>query len=190
MIWFTSDWHLNHKNIIEYDKRPFYSVDHMNDSIIGRCNEVVMPDDTLFYLGDFCFALGGKMRPVYDFRDRINCKNIHFVLGNHDHLILRNKGQLLTDKVFASITDVYVVNSTKPSVFLSHYAHKVWDKSHHGRYHLYGHSHCTLEEDPNSLSFDVGINGNNYYPYSFDDVKERMGKKTFRPVDHHNKETQ
>jgi calcineurin-like phosphoesterase family protein len=189
MNWFTSDWHLNHKNILQYDRRPFDTVEEMNETIIDNINKVVKKEDTLYYLGDFCFALNGKLDAVYEFRDRILCDDIRFILGNHDHIICKNKHLLIAEKWFTSIDDVYYVNNTKPSVYLSHYAHKVWDKSHHGRYHLYGHSHCTLPDDPASLSFDVGINGNNYYPYSFDDVKRIMSKKNYAPVDHHHKGT-
>lgn len=189
MIWFTSDWHLNHANIIKYDKRPFESVEHMNDEIISRCNQVVQPDETLYYLGDFAFALNGKIEPVIEFRRRINCINIHFILGNHDHIIQKHASSLISHGIFLSISDVFYVNSCKPTVFLSHYAHRVWDKSHHGRYHLYGHSHHTLPEDPASRSFDVGVNGWGYYPISFDTVKVKMETKRFAPVDHHNRNT-
>lgn len=157
----------------------------MNDTIIDRCNEVVKPDDTLYYLGDFCFALNGKLDPVYEFLRRINCERIHFILGNHDHVIKKNRYKLVENGWFLSINDVYYVNDTKPSVFLSHYAHRVWDGCQYGKFHLYGHSHGSLEELDDSLSFDVGINCNNYYPVSYEEVKERMSRKKFVPLDHH-----
>ena len=52
-IWFTSDHHFGHANIIKYTERPFNSVGHMNASMIGSWNGVVAPDDTVYYLGDF-----------------------------------------------------------------------------------------------------------------------------------------
>jgi len=161
----------------------------MNEEIFSRLNSKVKVDDCLYFLGDFAFALDGKLEKIYDYRDRITCKCIHFILGNHDQLIRKHREVLLRDNVFNTISDVYTVYNTKPSMFLSHYAHRVWEKSHHGRYHLFAHSHGTLEDDPASLSFDVGVDTNNFYPYSFDDIKEKMGRKTWKPVDHHNERT-
>jgi len=91
-------------------------------------------------------------------------------------------------------------------IWLSHYAHRVWNKSHHGVFHLFAHSHNSLPDDPNSLSFDVGVDATaarlsglpsgktvvagttkpeDYRPISFDEVVEIMSKKTFKPLDHH-----
>ena len=66
---------------------------------------------------------------------------------------------------------------------------KVWDHSHYGAWQLYGHSHGTLLDDSDSLSMDCGADCNNYYPFSYEDVKAHMAKKTFKPVDHHNPTT-
>lgn len=190
MNWFTSDWHLRHKKIIEYSNRPFRSVEHMGEEIIGRCNDVVDENDTLFYNGDLAFDLSGDLDKIYAIRDQIKCRYIHFLLGNHDHVIEKHRERLLSDRVFMSITDMYTCNTTKPKVVLCHYALRVWNKSHHGVYHLYGHSHGSLEDDPNSLSFDCGVDTNDFYPYSFEEVKAVMSRKTWAPVDHHNTRTQ
>jgi calcineurin-like phosphoesterase family protein len=64
---------------------------------------------------------------------------------------------------------------------------RVWNKSHHGAWHLYGHSHGTLPDDPNALSFDCGVDCHNYTPISFEQVEAIMAKKTFKPIDHHGK---
>ena len=77
------------------------------------------------------------------------------------------------------------IKDTTPRIFLSHYAHKVWPKNHYDTYHLYGHSHGSLKDDEYSLSFDVGVDTNNFYPYSLEDVRKKMSIKLFRPVDHH-----
>jgi calcineurin-like phosphoesterase family protein len=189
VIWFTSDWHIAHKSILFYDNRPFKDVEEMNEEIFRRCNEVVMPEDTLIYGGDLAFDLRGDLQKIYYYRSRINCRTVKFVLGNDDKLIEKHRYQLVRDGVFNSITEVYTEVSTKPNVFVSHFAHRTWNKMQHGVYHLYCHSHGTLPEDPNSLSFDIGANTNNYYPYSFADVRARMSTKRFTPIDHHNHST-
>ena len=57
-VFFTSDTHFNHTNIIRFCNRPFKDVIHMNETIIANWNSVVGPDDIIFHLGDFC--LGGS----------------------------------------------------------------------------------------------------------------------------------
>lgn len=57
MIYFSSDHHFGHLNIIQYCKRPFSSVEEMNEEMARRWNSVVNPDDTVYYLGDFSLVL-------------------------------------------------------------------------------------------------------------------------------------
>lgn len=88
-IYFTSDWHLNHFNIIKYTNRPFETLEEMNNTIITNFNSRVKKDDMCFFLGDFIFRSGSqrgegeKDKPNY-FLDKLNCKNIIFIQGNHD----------------------------------------------------------------------------------------------------------
>lgn len=88
-IYWTSDWHLNHFNIIRYTGRPFKTLEEMNSVIINRFNERVKEDDLCFYLGDFIFKSGsergeGEPEKAKKFREQLNCKNIVFIEGNHD----------------------------------------------------------------------------------------------------------
>ena len=88
-IFFSSDYHLSHFNIIKYCNRPFKSVDEMNETIIKKFNERVKEDDLVFFLGDFCFKSGtgrgeGEPNKADVYRKQLNCKNIIFVQGNHD----------------------------------------------------------------------------------------------------------
>jgi hypothetical protein len=71
---------------------------------------------------------------------------------------------------------------------VSHYSLKVWEDSHKGVRNLYSHSHGTLPDDINSLSFDVGMDANNLQPLSFIEVEEIISKKTWKAIDHHNEQ--
>ena len=89
-IFFTSDYHLGHFNIIRYCNRPFKTLYQMNKEIIRRHNERVKPDDTVFFLGDFCFknTAGGKkgegiLVTAKEWKQKLNGKFI-FIRGNHD----------------------------------------------------------------------------------------------------------
>lgn len=189
MIWFTSDSHFRHNAICKYSERPFSSVEDMDEEILHKWNEKIKPSDTLYFLGDFVFTRNNRKEEIFRIRYRINCENIHFVLGNHDKTIRKYAGEFVKDGTFLSVQDVLEIKDTTPRIWLSHYAHKVWPRSHYSTYHLFGHSHGSLKDDNNSLSFDVGVDTNDYYPYSLEDVRHRMSTKIFQPVDHHTKET-
>jgi calcineurin-like phosphoesterase family protein len=54
-IFFTSDTHFYHTNIIKYCNRPFSSVEEMNQKLIENWNNTISEHDTIFHLGDFMF---------------------------------------------------------------------------------------------------------------------------------------
>ena len=91
----TSDTHAQHKNIVRGETRwdmdrannsvrDFNTRDEMDTVMCNNTNEVVMPDDWLIHLGDWSF---GGIEQIWEFRKRLNVKNILFVRGNHDHHI-------------------------------------------------------------------------------------------------------
>lgn len=75
-----SDLHLDHTNIITYCKRPFDSVEEMNDVLIKNWNYVVKPGDTVFFVGDFTFGSPEEYFP------KLN-GHIRFISGNHDETL-------------------------------------------------------------------------------------------------------
>src|SRR3990167_8010996 len=79
-IWFTSDTHYWHKNIINYCNRPVGSIEEMNKFLIARYNEKVQPDDEVWHLGDFAFC--GRDKAI-EILEQLN-GHIHLVRGNHD----------------------------------------------------------------------------------------------------------
>ena len=85
-VYFSSDHHFYHANIIKLCNRPFSSVVEMNETMVRRWNETVSPDDTVYYLGDFSLAF----RPVELFTYRLN-GNKFLIPGNHDFCHSYNK---------------------------------------------------------------------------------------------------
>lgn len=149
----------------------------MNQTIIANWNRVVDEKDIVYHLGDFCF---GKEDYQFDaFRDQLK-GTIVFIKGNHDRLAWRNRR-----KFFASHDSYHEIEVNGKDITLCHYAMRVWNKSHHGAWHLYGHSHGSLPDDPHSLSFDVGVDCHNFTPISFEQVEAIMTKKFWKPIDHH-----
>lgn len=78
-MWFTSDQHFGHRNIITYSSRPFADVDEMTRELIARHNAVVRPGDTVWHLGDFALdeRLVPRTLPLLNGRH-------HLIAGNHD----------------------------------------------------------------------------------------------------------
>lgn len=82
MIWFTSDTHFGHENVLKFTDRPWETIWQMNDAIVDSINGRVAMDDELYILGDFSFKMTAQ--DAYGLRKRIACRRIHLVPGNHD----------------------------------------------------------------------------------------------------------
>lgn len=82
MIWFTSDTHFGHENVLKFTGRPWETIWQMNDAIVDSINGRVAVDDELYILGDFSFKMTAQ--DAYALRKRIACRRIHLVPGNHD----------------------------------------------------------------------------------------------------------
>lgn len=166
MIWFISDTHFGHKNIIEHCNRPFSSVEEMDRAIIDNINSLVRPNDTLYHLGDFAFR---NVRDVSHYRQQINCKNIHLILGNHDYLTLSDRKQ------FSTVSDLKEIRYAKQVIIMCHYAMRIWNKSHYGSILLFGHSHGMLGKGLQTgwgKTFDVGVDCWDFKPINIDQVLE------------------
>lgn len=205
--WFTSDYHFSHYNIIRYCNRPFSSIEDMNGTLLENINSKVNEEDILYVLGDFAFSRPRHLwYDVYKkLRNIIRCKNVILVTGNHDpyyfdyqtmtsvpHPKLNDIFQKVVTTCFVKIPQQTRSSHTLSRIayyefYLSHYACRVWNKSHYGAIHLYGHSHGTLKDigapdkdhhgTINERSLDVGVDCNNYFPFSLKDVMDRIFDK-------------
>jgi calcineurin-like phosphoesterase family protein len=97
-VFFTSDTHFGHTNILKYCDRPFSSTEEMDEEIIRCWNSVVKPDNIVFHLGDFAF---GTIAQWETYRNRLN-GHIHLILGNHDMHNFSNSRQRL-EEMFESV---------------------------------------------------------------------------------------
>ena len=177
MKYFTSDTHFGHANIIKYCDRPFSDVNDMNESLIANWNNVVGCDDIVYHLGDFAF---GDALGVDRAMRSLNFKHLHFIKGNHDKPFMDWYNNFGNDELArkVSVYPHFLETKIQDNKFvLCHYAMRVWDQSHRGALHLYGHSHGTLPDDPQSKSFDIGVDCHNYYPVSLERVLEIMSTK-------------
>jgi calcineurin-like phosphoesterase family protein len=203
-LYFTSDTHYGHSNICrattrwsEADNltRDFKSLDEMNSVLVDRINDTVGQDDILIHLGDWSF---GGFENIKEFRDRIVCKNVHLVHGNHDHHIRREKGDI--QQIFTSTQDYLHLDVRKPngklidkfSLICMHYPIASWNGMNDGVIHLHGHVHLPPNLRVNQgKAMDVGVDGNNLYPISLEEILSIMKNQPVRklelPKDHHEK---
>lgn len=87
-LWFSSDHHFNHENIITYCKRPFHTVEEMNECLVARHNEVVKPQDHWYCLGDVTMERDNKGKGLW-ILDRMNGHK-RLIMGNHDHYAMKH----------------------------------------------------------------------------------------------------
>jgi calcineurin-like phosphoesterase family protein len=188
MLYFTSDSHYGHTAVINYSQRKVASVDEMDALLISNWNSRVTDKDTIYHLGDFSFY---KIDKTLEILKQLK-GNKYLVFGNHDKHLRKNRAFLEYFVATGDLLSVKVpdeeVEGGKQNIVLCHYAMKVWNKSHYGAWQLYGHSHGTMPDDPNSLQLDVGVDCWNYAPVSYEEIKAKMKLKTWKPVDGHGDE--
>jgi len=160
--------------------RKFGSVEEMDQTLIDNWNGVVKKSDRVFVLGDVSWHSAEQTDELLS-----ELKGQKFlILGNHDEGCEKRYA-----KHFGWIDQVRMiklnVNGVFQKVWLSHYAHRTWPSSHYGTWHLYGHSHGNLLDDPFAKSLDAGVDCWNLTPARADQIAERMDRKLSRPVDHH-----
>lgn len=203
-VHFTSDNHWFHKNIMKYSNRPFTSVEDMTQKMIKLWNKRVNPEDTVYHLGDFAF---GRIEKIEELLKQLNGRK-RFINGNHDaeligkgkdrfqiysdqnyNAIYKNSLRLLRAGLIESIRDYEEVTVNNQFIVLFHFGGRVWQKSHHGAWQLFGHSHSSLP--PFGKSVDVGVDSTwitgkaEYRPFSFYEIKAFMDKQETIKVDHH-----
>jgi calcineurin-like phosphoesterase family protein len=182
-LFFTSDTHWGHTNIIKYSQRPFENVVDMNFKLIQYWNAVVGPKDTVWHLGDFAFMQFPQFKNVLR---QLN-GSINFIFGNHDKMIDQNYEEIMRMGKIRSMQNYAEVKINGKMFCLFHYGQRVWNKSHHGSIHLYGHSHGSLP--PHGLSVDVGVDCKEitpeYRPIHLDEVLKYMAGRQPAVVDHH-----
>lgn len=193
-IWFTSDHHFFHANILRYCAstrvmnsriQPIQNIEEMHESLIENWNAKIQPNDDVYVLGDFSF---GKTEETKALMDRLNgC--LHLVRGNHDHKRIcgLDRWEWVKDYHELKVPDEEM--DLDQVIVMFHYPIESWNKRHHGSFMLHGHCHGTLKSADHMARLDVGVDCHNLYPISYEEVKFLMTKKIFKPVDHHTKET-
>ena len=181
-VFFTSDTHFGHANILKFCNRPYETVEEMNEKLIENWNSVVQPGDTVFHLGDF--ALNLPVENIAKILDRLNGK-IHLIAGNHDGRILENR---FLSARFESIEWQRQIVIENRQIILNHYPFLCYGGSlrspEKAVWQLFGHVHTCpgiINGDSERVAkcklvyqYDVGVDNNNWFPISFDVIKSKI----------------
>lgn len=166
-IWFSSDWHLGHKSMLDYGfcNRKFDHLDDMAETIINNVNDVVMPKDELWLLGDIIWSSSY----LYAL-DEINCNNIYLVRGNHD------SDSVCRFHRWKGIYDYHRLKYLDKRFILFHFPIECWKGMERGEIHLHGHTHNNMSHKVQTLTnrFDVSVDACDMKPLNIQTILDRV----------------
>ena len=185
-IYFVSDTHFGHGNIIKFCDRPFKDVEEMNYKLIENWNNKVPNDGLVFHLGDF--AWGG-----YDFwksiRNQLN-GDIILIKGNHD---IKNMSATAEEELFKFSTWQMLVEIEGRKLYLNHVPFLCYGGTYRDPkglvYQLFGHVHSGPGKKGMDIprmqylfptQYDVGVDNNGYEPISWNELNEKIGKQLLK----------
>lgn len=162
MIYITSDTHFNHEMLIREKKRPFKSVDEMNELIINNWNKVVCDEDIVYHLGDV--ALNNKSIFDKDILPRLKGKII-FIRGNHDPINISH------------IQSIIIEFKTKTFELV----HNPADNTGTTDYVLHGHIHKNgFQVKLPEHFYNVNLEYHKYTPKRINDILGELNEKNIR----------
>ena len=165
MLYYISDLHFGHANIIKLCNRPFADVSDMNETLIARWNGKVTGSDTVYIVGDLFFRMADDPAAVLS---RLKGKK-HLIVGNHDKTWLP---RVDAAKYFKSVQPILTFAAPEGKITLCHYPMLCFE----GRYHIYGHIHANrtdpffplLASTDNAFNASAEVNG--YAPVTFGEL--------------------
>lgn len=180
MIYFTSDLHHRHLNILNLcpEHRPWDSRKAMTEALIEYHNDLVRETDTLYILGDFSF---GTARFTLDVLRSMTGNKV-IIRGNHDGWLDKVTEEQLLDVGVANVRDLYCHKFDGKKIVMCHYSIRAWQDQGRGSLHIYGHSHGNLEGFGRSM--DVGWDAWGRY-LLLEEVIDRLESKEIEVADHH-----
>lgn len=171
MIYFTSDLHLGHANIIKSCSRPFVSVEEMDECLIANWNNRVTNNDTVYILGDLMFR---NKIPPEEYLSRLKGKK-HLIRGNHDRDWMK---KVDINKYFISNENLSYITDGKHRITLCHYPMMSWPHMNTNGYMIFGHIHNNTNAEywsliqKSDLMLNAGVDINGFKPVTFEELVE------------------
>ncbi|SHH47541.1 metallophosphoesterase [Bradyrhizobium erythrophlei] len=174
MIFFTSDSHYFHQNILRFTGqdgqrvRPeFNSVEEMNEAMVTRWNEVVHPGDKVYHLGDVAFGPTANAVAIHALLRRLNGRK-RLIVGNHDNL----KSEALQN----NFDKILLWQGFHDEGFTCSHIPLRLDSLRDGSFNVHGHIHERTMAERNYIN--VCVEQTNYTPVSMDWVKEQIRQRS------------
>lgn len=166
-LFFTSDQHFFHYNVIKLCNRPFNSLNEMHKSIISHHNAVVGKNDICYHVGDFAFLNNSNLMKLESVLNKLNGRNI-LILGNHDP----DKSFTLVNMGFESVHTSLVLPEDNKFILCHDPAVSIVDRS---RIWIVGHVHDLFLKQQNCIN--VGVDMWNFYPVSLEEIMKYYSKR-------------
>lgn len=182
-VFFTSDTHFGHSNIIKYCARPFDNTNDMDEALINNWNAKVPKDGIVYHLGDFAW---GSINYWEKIREQLNGEII-LVYGNHDEKYLNNERIY---KLFKEVIPQKKIWINKIPIYMNHYPFLCFEGSYKGlgaTWQLFGHVHSNPRSEEGldhkrlvncfPTQYDVGVDNNNFTPISFNELHSYINNR-------------
>ena len=164
-IFFTSDHHFGDAAARTFYRRPFSSVEEMDQKMIACWNTIVGDEDEVWHLGDFAVRQPAK---------RVTCLlhalrgRKHLIVGNNDDAVITQCTEWSSVQLYAELAVAEIL------VVLCHYPFRTWRGMNKGAINLHGHSHGRLK--PLLRQFDVGVDARDFTPITLQELLLDRGK--------------
>lgn len=167
-IYFTSDLHLDHANIIKYCNRPFADVHEMNEALINNWNERVTSGDRVYVLGDFALTTRDRLAM---FRKRLK-GTVAIIRGNHD----RGPQALASCGFDLVAKELEMSHSDGTHLYLRHRPDVEWFPRFPKSYHLCGHVHEKWKKRECGKVINVGVDQWGFKPVTLEELLDDQSK--------------
>ena len=177
-LWFTSDRHLSHENIIRYQNRPFANAKEMDEALVDYHNALVKPEDHVYNLGDISMMRGGRVQQEL-FCNQVRKFNGHkrLLLGNHDHFPIEVYLRAGFEKIYATWRGI-------DNILLSHVPIHP-DSMSTALANVHGHTHGSSDEPPIKAAdrdgvvrvkpyINISVERTDYKPLTLEDLHQRI----------------
>lgn len=182
-IWFSSDLHLDHANIIRFCNRPFSNVREMNEFLLDIHNKYVKSSDHWYNLGDVTLRRGGRIDREW-FINTLKKFNGHkrLILGNHDHLPIKTYCEAF-EKVYGTWRGI-------DNILLSHipiHPSSMGAASANVHGHIHNNQPSSfppvirIDKKTQKVSYhpyvNISVEVTDYRPLSLEELKDRVNKE-------------
>ena len=169
MKYFTSDWHIFHKNIIKYCDRPFASEKQMRNVLINNYNQIVRKDDSCFFLGDMAMLGTSQWEHLKGIVQSLNGDK-HLIFGNHDEF----KWQRYVDIGFTTVHSALWLEEDGLPIVLAHDP-SVYCTLAPDTVLIHGHIHTLYKSIPSRKVINVGVDMWDFKPVNIEQIRKELG---------------